>query len=335
MENSFPKSVPSTERLKKLFEVVNAEDIVAVLIKADPDAMASAYALKRLFWRKVKRVDIVRINKIKRADNLAFANIIKLNQRHIRNYKRSEATKWALLDSQPTHDEEFGKYDFDIIIDHHPTSTPLKAAFIDIREKYGANSTILSEYLRTAKIKPSPKLATALFYGIKTDTDNFVRNTVSNDIKAFRYLYEFTNLNIIKKIESSEMTKKNIPDFKVAMEKLTFVDHTAFIHMGNVDNADTLVILADFFMKMAEATWSVVSGVLDKKLVVIYRNAGFRRSAGKLANNMFGDMGSAGGHKSMARAEIPIEYLDLKSKKQTDFAQYMLKRIKNARKDLI
>jgi nanoRNase/pAp phosphatase (c-di-AMP/oligoRNAs hydrolase) len=335
MEGSFPKSVSSAEKLKKLFETVSADDIVAILINADPDAMASAFALKRLFWRRVKRVDIVRINKIERTDNLAFVRIIDLTQRHIRNYKQSEASKWALLDSQPDHDAQFGRHDFDIIIDHHPVTMPLKAPFIDIREQYGANSTILCEYLRTAKIKPSARLATALFYGIKTDTDNFVRNTISRDIKAFRYLYEFANINIIKKIESSEIAKKNIPDFKAALENLTFVHHTAFIHMGKVANADTLVMLADFFMKMAEATWSIVSGVLDKKLVVIYRNAGFRRNAGKLAKLMFGDTGSAGGHKSMARAEIPIRDLGLKSKKQADVAQYVLTRIKQARQDLI
>ena len=239
------------------------------------------------------------------------------------------------MDSQPSHDEQFGKHDFDIIIDHHPVTTPLKADFIDIREQYGASSTILCEYLQTAKIKPSPRLATALFYGIKTDTNNFVRNTVTNDIDAFRYLYEFANLNIIKKIESSELTRKNIPDFKAAMDRLTFVDHTAFIHMGDIANADTMVMLADFFMKMAEATWSIVSGVLDKKLVVIYRNAGFRRNAGKLAKMMFGDAGSAGGHKSMARAEIPVQYLNLKSKKQADVEQYVLTRIKQVRQDLV
>jgi nanoRNase/pAp phosphatase (c-di-AMP/oligoRNAs hydrolase) len=258
-----------------------------------------------------------------------------LNQRHIRNYKQSEASKWALVDSQPSHDVQFGGHEFDIIIDHHPVTMPLKAAFIDIREQYGANSTILCEYLRTAKIKPSARLATALFYGIKTDTNNFVRNTISRDIKAFRYLYEFANINIIKKIESSEIAKKNIPDFKAAMENLTFVDHTAFIHMGKVDNADTLVMLADFFMKMAEATWSIVSGVIDKKLVVICRNAGFRRSAGKLAKHMFGDMGSAGGHKSMSRAEIPVQDLGLKSKKQADIKQVVLKRVRQARRDLV
>jgi nanoRNase/pAp phosphatase (c-di-AMP/oligoRNAs hydrolase) len=69
--------------------------------------------------------------------------------------------------------------------------------------------------------------------------------------------------------------------------------------------------------------------------VVIYRNAGFRRNAGKLAKLMFGDTGSAGGHKSMARAEIPLQDLDLKSKKQADVEQYVLTRIKQARRELI
>jgi hypothetical protein len=63
----------------------------------------------------------------------------------------------------------------------------------------------LTEYLKASKVNPSPRLAAALFYGIKTDTNSFVRPTVSNDIKAFRYLYEYANLNNIKKIEFSEM----------------------------------------------------------------------------------------------------------------------------------
>lgn len=334
MKGSLPESESSAKKLNDLFKLVDTEDVVAILINADPDAMASAFALKRLFWRRAKRVDIVRINKIERADNLAFIKIIDLNQRHIRNYKSSQATKWALLDSQPSHDEQFSRYDFDIIIDHHPVTRPLKAEYIDIRDHYGANSTILWEYLQTAMIKPSPRLATALFYGIKSDTNNFIRNTVTSDMKAFRHLYELANLNIVKKIESSEITQKNISDFKIALKKLKIIKQTAFIHMGRVENADTLVIMADFFMKMAEATWSIVSGVLDKKLVVIYRNVGFRRNAGKLANSMFGEMGSAGGHKSMARAEIPLQYLDLNSRRQSDIERYVLKRFKLARRDM-
>jgi nanoRNase/pAp phosphatase (c-di-AMP/oligoRNAs hydrolase) len=330
MEIPFAKSVSTAEKCKRLQEAAGSEDTLAIMIHADPDSIASAFALKRLFWRKVKKVNIVRINKIERADNLAFISLLNLRQQHIRNFKSTEATKWAIVDSQPNHSDEFNKFRFDIIIDHHPVSDNLEAAFIDIQERYGANSTILTEYLKAAKIKPSARLATALFYGIKTDTDSFVRSTVSNDIKAFRYLYEYANLNIIKKIESSEMTVKTLSSFKRAIERLSFVKRTAVIHMGEVADAATLVIMADFFMKMAEANGSIVSGIHDQKLIVIFRNAGFRRDAGKLAKKMFGNVGSAGGHKSMARAEIPLEQINPNARKVTDLEQYVINRLKRA-----
>jgi nanoRNase/pAp phosphatase (c-di-AMP/oligoRNAs hydrolase) len=330
LETPFSKSISTTEKCKRLRNVVGSDDTLAILINADPDSMASAMALKRFFWRKVKRVDIVRVNKIMRADNLAFVRLLSLKQQHIQNFKSTHVSKWALVDSQPNHHEAFKKFHFDIIIDHHPVSDNLQAAFIDIQTDYGANATILTEYLKASKIKPSPSLATALFYGIKNDTNSFVRNTVSNDIKAFRYLYEYANLNIIKKIESSEMTKKNLSSFKKAIDSLSFVKRTAVIHMGTVDDAAILVIMADFFMKMAEATGSIVSGIFDQKLIVIFRNAGFRRDAGKLATEMFGEVGSAGGHKSMARAEIPLEQIKSNTRKETDLKQYVLNRLKRA-----
>ena len=328
MKGPFRNSVSIAEKCKKLQEVVNSEDSVAILIHADPDSIASAFALKRLFWRKVKNVNVVRINKIERADNLAFINLLNLKQQHIRNFKATEVTKWAIVDSQPNHHDEFNKFHFDIIVDHHPVSDNLEADFIDIHDDYGANSTILTEYLQASKISPSPRLATALFYGIKSDTNSFARTTVSNDINAFRYLYQYANLNIIKKVESSEITKKTLPSFQLALERLTFVKRTVVIHLGEVQDAATLVIIADFFMKMAEATCSIVSGIVDQKLIVIFRNAGFRRNAGKLAKKMFGHLGSAGGHKSMARAEIPLERLKPDANTASDIEQYVLNRLK-------
>jgi nanoRNase/pAp phosphatase (c-di-AMP/oligoRNAs hydrolase) len=308
MDHPFPKSTTAAEKCKRLLEVVTPEDTLGILIDADPDAMASALALKRFFWRKVSRVSVYHINTIQRADNLAFIKLLRVDQQHVRQRKPKKITKWALLDSQPDHHEQFNSYQFDIIIDHHPVGGMSKAHFVDIKENYGANSTILTEYLRAAKIKPSPRLATALFYGIKTDTDNFVRGSLPNDINAFRYLYQFTNMNIIKKIESSEMTKQTLASYELAMERLVLRKDIAFIHMEEVDNPDILVLIADFFMRLAEATWSVVSGTYDGKLIVILRNAGFRGNAGKAAQRLFGQWGGfAGGHRSAARAEIPLE----------------------------
>ncbi len=76
------------------------------------------------------------------------------------------------------------------------------------------------------------------------------------------------------------MTKQSLAIYRTAMDNLTFVKDIAFVHMGDVDNPDFLVIIADFFMKLAEARWSIASGVCDGKLIVILRNADFRGDAG-------------------------------------------------------
>ena len=328
MDHPFPRSTTSAEKCKRLLEVVNPEDTLGILIDADPDAMASALALKRFFWRKASKVLIYHINTIKRADNLALIRLLKIDQQHIRHMKTREITKWALVDSQPEHHKQFSSHEFDIIIDHHPLGALSRAYFVDIKEDYGANSTIMTEYLRAAKIKPSPKLATALFYGIKTDTDNFVRGLPA-DINALRYLYRFTNMNIIKKIESSEITRQTLASYRLAMERLILRKDIAFIHMEHVDNPDILVLIADFFMRLAEASWSVVTGIYNGKLIVILRNAGFRGDAGKTAQKLFAQWGGfAGGHRSAARAEIPLENVIAGLKDPANLGKFIFENLK-------
>lgn len=334
MDSSFPKSTSNVERCKRLYEVISHHDTLAIVINADPDAIACALALKRIFWRRCRRVSIYRINKITRADNLALIKLLGIKLSHVNRVKVSEVAKWATVDSQPHHNEAFSRFRFDVVIDHHPMPHPITASYIDIREQYGAASTILTEYLTALGINPSPRLATALFYGIKTDTDNFVRSSESQDVIAFRRLYERANLNVIKKIESSEITNETLAAFKTAFDKLRFVNRAAVVHLGKVDNADTLVIVADFLLKLAEANWSVVSGIQDDKLVVVLRHAGFRRNAGKLAQELFGAMGSAGGHQGAARAEIPTCQMQ-SGENHVDYAEFVLSRIKAKRKSLV
>ncbi len=328
MRHPFSKSTPVAEKLKKLLAQVEPEDTVGILINADPDAISSALALQRLFWRRVKKTWVFRTNVIKRADNLAMIKLLNIKQQHIRKLNPARISRWAIVDSQPHHQEALSKFRFDIIIDHHPLSNGSSAAFVDIREDYGATATMMTEYLRAAKIKPSPRLATALFYGIKTDTDNFVRASIPNDIEAFRYLYPFTNIHIVKMIESSEMTRKTLTHFRAALENLVFFKDKAYIHMGKVNDPDILVILADFFLKLVESTWCIVSGVYGQKLIVIFRHAGFRLDAGKIAQKLFGSWGPAGGHKSAARAEIPVGAIPVPAQEEPELKEFVLNRIK-------
>jgi nanoRNase/pAp phosphatase (c-di-AMP/oligoRNAs hydrolase) len=129
-------------------------------------------------------------------------------------------------------------------------------------------------------------------------------------------------------IESSEMTRRTLASFRTALENLVFYKDKAYIHMGKVGDPDILVILADFFLKLVESTWCIVSGVYGQKLIVILRHAGFRLDAGKVAQKLFGQWGSAGGHKSAARAEIPIEAIPLPFQEEPGLKEFLLGRIK-------
>jgi len=299
-------TLSAAEKLRRFYDQFSGEDNVLIVINADPDAIASAMAVKRLLWRKVSGVTISNINIIKRTDNIAMIRLLGVELVPIKNIVKDRFTRFVIVDSQPDHNEIFAEFPPDVVIDHHP-ETDVHANFSDIRPKYGATASIMTEYIRAAKIKPSAKLSTGLFYAIKTDTCNFERQTLIEDVRAFQFLYRYANIHLARKIEQSEIRLDFLKYFKSALENRRMRKGKIFVHLGTVVNPDVCVLIADFFMKINSANWSIVSGLYNKKLVIVFRNDGLRKDAGKVAKLSFG---SGGGHKSMARAEIP--FADLK-----------------------
>jgi nanoRNase/pAp phosphatase (c-di-AMP/oligoRNAs hydrolase) len=265
-------------------------------------------AVKRLLWRKAASVSIASINVIQRPDNLAMVELLGVQLQYIKDIDSGDYSRFVLVDSQPCHNELFAPLNIDAIIDHHP-ETNAKADFIDIRPKYGATATILTEYLRAAKIKPSAKLATGLFYAIKTDTNGFKGQTLIEDVRAFQYLFRFANIYLARKIEQADLKPEFLKFFKFALENRRMRKSKLFVHLGPVPNPDVCVLIAAFFMRVSTVSWSIVSGIYDRKLIIIFRNDGLRKNAGSLAQKSFSCFGSAGGHKDMARAEIATNQL--------------------------
>ncbi|MFH2129441.1 MAG: DHH family phosphoesterase [bacterium] len=298
------------QKLDAFYQQFSGEHHVLILINADPDAISSAMAVKRLLWRKAANITIAHVNIIKRQDNLAMIRRLNIKLEHISNVETQRFDRIVMVDSQPVHHEILAGFKPHVIIDHHPLSGA-EAPYIDIRPNYGATASILTEYLKSAKIKPSTKLATALYYGIKTDTSNFERQTIIEDVRAFQYLFKAADVQLVKKIDQSEMRSRDLKHFKNAIENKRFRKGWIFSHLGKVGNPDICVMVADFFMRVNDANWIVISGIYGNKLIVIFRSDGLRRNAGRIATKSLGQLGSAGGHKSMARAEIPL--VDLKT----------------------
>ncbi len=302
--NGKPRSLP--EQTRRLWARFEPEDRVLVVVNADPDALGSALALRRLLWRRVLNTTVVRINEVTRPDNLTMVRLLRMTVPHLSDVNVSDYSKFAMVDSQPQHSPDFPDVHYSVIIDHHPAGDDIasRGDLIDIRPRYGATCTILTEYLRGAKIKPSPRLATALVYGIKTDTAIFQRSALAEDLSAFRYLFPKANHSVLRKIDFSEMRVRDLDIIRKALEVKMVRKNTMFAHLGQVKSADVLVQIADFFLKVDIVDISVVSGIFGDRLVVIMRNVAARSNAGKLMTQAFGPLGSAGGHKNMARAEI-------------------------------
>jgi nanoRNase/pAp phosphatase (c-di-AMP/oligoRNAs hydrolase) len=296
------------EKLRRLLGLFSRDDRLLILINPDPDAMASAMALKRLLWRKVFATTIAGVEKITRPDNLAMMRLVGLDVVPVENVDQSQFTRFAIVDSQPNHHKAFGDIDYDVIIDHHPDSGA-KARFSDIRPQFGATSTIMTQYIRAANIKPSAKLATGLFYGIKTDTMNFQRKAIIEDVDAFQFLFHHVNVHMAQRIEQAEMTIDFLKYYRIALKRLRRRRHRLSAHLGPVRPPDVCVSIADFFMKIHDTAWAIVSGIYQGRLIIIVRTDGIRKDGGKLLAERFGQLGSAGGHKTMARAEIPVENL--------------------------
>ena len=316
------------KRLKLFYDQFHGRDQVLILMTADPDAMASAMAVKRLLWRKVAGIALAHTNVIRRPDNLAMIRLLGIDLQHVDAIDLKRFERFVLVDSQPSHHEYFARVAFDVIIDHHPDTGPM-AAFSDIRPHYGATATLMTEYLRAARIKPSKKLATALFQAIKTDTRNFERQTLIEDLVAFQYLFRYANIPLARHIEKADLQMTCLKYFRRAIDDRRFRKGKMSVHLGAVHNPDICVLVAEFFMRIDTVHWSIVTGIYDKHLTVVFRNDGLRRDAGKVAHESFGTFGSAGGHKTMARGELPLEALpDTVDTRDTQkFMRWMINRV--------
>jgi nanoRNase/pAp phosphatase (c-di-AMP/oligoRNAs hydrolase) len=269
----------------------------------DPDAIASALALRTLLGRTKAGATIATFGTITRPENRAMARLLEIDVEQVKPRALEEYDMLALVDTQPAFFEE-ALGEVDLVIDHHPEETPVRASLRDVRPSYGATSTILTEYLRAADVKIRERLATALLYGIKTDTLHLERGATRNDMEAFAFLHPLANRNMLRRIERPDLPDGALDVLRRGLAGRLLVEGVMFVHLGPVGYPELVAQFADFLLQVEGAEWSVVSGRVNGELHVSVRNVGYVRAAGDVVREAFGDLGGAGGHRSMAKAVV-------------------------------
>jgi nanoRNase/pAp phosphatase (c-di-AMP/oligoRNAs hydrolase) len=296
------------QKIKELRAMVGDGDRVAIVLQddPDPDAMASAMALRTLLGRNKQTTPFFAFKPVTRPENRTMVHLLEIAIQPATTQDLRSFDKIAMVDVQPPY---FGDKipRADIAIDHHPGYQSGAAPFEDVRVKYGATATIMTEYLVAADEKISERLATALLYGIRSDTLALSRRVTDDDLQAFTHLVPLANYSVLRQIDRPELPLSFAHILARAMKRLVVKDHLVVLNLGNVERDDLIVQMADFCLQFEGVAWVAVAGKLGNKLVISVRNHGMSGdNAGETVKSLFADIGSAGGHRNMSKAVIPL-----------------------------
>lgn len=296
-------------RVHELRGFARGTPVVPILIQPDPDpdGMASALGLRVLLHRKDDESPIISLGEVTRPENQRMAELIGLRVVRVSEPELKAFKRVIAVDTQPAPVESRTSF---AVIDHHPVRTGYTADFVDIRPHYGAAATIVTGYLRVGdEDRISPRLATALIYGIRTDTEVLRRGTGPADIEAYAFLQGRADQDLLRKIGRPAFSETALRAVGRALASLRKDGDVAAAYVGRLDHRASHVLpnLADFCLAIEGVAWSAAGGLVGDELVINLRHVGGGVGAGELARALAEEEGMGGGHKSMARVAIRLD----------------------------
>ncbi len=280
----------------------------------DPDAVASAWALSHLA-RVLAGLEtrIVHGGIIGRMENQTMVRVLRVPIRPLR--RRADFARFkaiALVDTQPL----FGNNAFPkerraaIVVDHHPPTEGGSAACSVIEPQVGATSVLLAQALFAVRWPVPENLATALVYGILSETQDLGRMTGELEMKTYRQLLPLCDLRALALIQNPQRPKEFFQTVMRSLENAFVAGPLIGTHLGPVGTPDLVSQTADFLLTCEGMRWSVCTGRYRDRLHLSLRATRPGVHAGRLLQKVLKEEVRAGGHWSMAGGSIPIRHPD-------------------------
>jgi len=304
------------ERLEMLLAACRGANEVLILPHndPDPDAIASAVALRHLLAEKLGvGCQIAYKGIVGRVENRALVRYLDHPIKRLAGSDLQSLRPIALVDTQPGAGNNAlpTRSPATIVLDHHPwRAATATATFADVRPEVGSTSTILVEYLQAAAIEPPRSLATALFYGIKTDTLGLARGASLADVAAYSYLQAQVDIEALVEIEQAQLPLEYFQQLDTALHAARIYNNLLISYLGLVPRPDLAAEMADFFLRLKGTQWVLCIGVYREELVLAVRTRNRRGGAGEMVRTIVAEQGTAGGHGAMAGGHVPLHGRD-------------------------
>jgi len=302
-------------------ETVTKYNPLAIYIPGspDPDAIASAFAIKIVLKHYAVEADIFTEKGLSLQQNKAFTKRLRIPLKIGKEIDVDKYQAYIVPDFQNNWIEGVGdQIPCAAHIDHHrETEAPVKAEFSLISTEAGSTSTLLALIIKDLNLDLEEKeltaLATALTFGIQTDTDKY-DNITDLDFEALSYLSEYVNRDILQGINSTPLYPQTEELFDRAIENENIYKDWAFYGLGYLDAKyrDSIAITADKVLKKDEHKVVAVFAVIENHrkeetyLDVSLRTKNSNIDLNRIIKNI---TPNGGGRKYKGAYQVKLNYL--------------------------
>lgn len=300
----------------------------------DPDALAGALALHHLaenFYGIKSR--IVYGGVIGRMENRTMASMLRMPIHPLRPSDLKKFENVALIDTQPG----FGNNSFPknrkaaLIVDQHASVTKPSAGLVIIDPEAGATCVILAQALLLMGAEIPVKVATALAYGILSDTLNLYRAKRPDIIQTYLALLPYCDMRILARIQNPPRSRQFFMTLEKGIWNAQTQQKLSVSHLGAIENPDLVSQVADFILTYRGIDWSLVTGRYNNKLYVSLRVAKPEVDASEILRDVFIQRGKAGGHDTIAGGSFEVGKMpteELWNEAETALIERLLKRLR-------
>jgi nanoRNase/pAp phosphatase (c-di-AMP/oligoRNAs hydrolase) len=298
----------------RVLEVCKRPGRVLVLMQdnPDPDALASAMALRTLIAEHGRKRAVIGFGGVcGRAENRAMMETLRIHAQQLTPEQVRDYDIVCLVDTQPRTGNNILVPSLmpDVVIDHHiiPKRAQWHARFVDIRPEYGATSTILYEYLLSTGTRINKDLATALFYGIQSDTRDLGRDTSPLGTHAYHELFLRADMQKLARIRRAPVPGSYYKVLADSLEGCVVAGKTVIGLVPGCGNAEMVAEVADLLLRLEHIHTTVCYGRCGDKIHISARAVDARSDVSKCMKQAVRRIGTGGGHRSMAGGQVPLE----------------------------
>ena len=274
----------------------------------DPDAIASAWALLVLLRKTQDQVGrLIGRGAIVRAENLHMLRLLEPPLELVDDFP-DPATAIVLVDCMPTgsnHLLDGSPLRPTAVIDHHlaPRKT-FRVAFRDIRPRVAATASIAAGYLREQDVQPSPELATALLFAIRTEIIGQQRRVTALDRRVLGWLGNLADHGKLAEIEAAPLPRTYFADLLLALENVFIYEDAAICFLPQAAGAEVVGEVADLVVRCAGVRNVLCGAAIENDFILSARTAAETGEVVPLLGATLRGVGHWGGHEHRAGGKI-------------------------------